>query len=269
MVILLKRYFGGTNRFGGYYLFINQPLNKIMQKLLTVLFILSTLIPNKNNAQDKGAVVAGAVGALAAIGAGVAAVEQMKERAELTATEWLLANNPNITSFSLQTIDFEGKKLKDMSSASVITFKIQEFVPTDKPELDGKKQVLLGFTSHGWINEYGIDFNKVKWFLIDQAEWTKMMVSYVKVASGEHDESLVKSTLTSGKIVNKGVKLKSKMTIPFYQLSGDMYVVTDYSDKMKFIYNEKSLGIFLKDTGDLVQIKRGSLIELHEFFFGG
>jgi hypothetical protein len=33
--------------------------------------------------------------------------------------------------------------------------------------LDGKKQVLFGFTSYGWIAENGIDVNKVKWFLID------------------------------------------------------------------------------------------------------
>ncbi|HDZ04954.1 hypothetical protein LCGC14_0348400 [marine sediment metagenome] len=238
-----------------------------MRKLIVVLFIISLLIPKQTSAQDSGAVIAGTVGALAAIGAGIAAVEQMKERAELTATEWLLANNPDITSFSLKTIDFDGKKLKDMSSASVITFKIQEFTPSDKPELNGRKQVLLGFTSHGWINEYGIDFNKIKWFLIDEAEWTNMMVSYVKVASGENDNTMVKSTIENGRIVNKGVRLKNKMTIPFYQLSGDMYVVTDYSNEMKFIYNEKSLGIFLKETRDLVQIKRGSLIELHEFFF--
>ncbi|WP_339727003.1 hypothetical protein [Maribacter stanieri] len=238
-----------------------------MRKLIVILSIISFLNPKKTSAQDSGAAIAGTVGALAAIGAGIAAVEQMKERAELTATEWLLANNPDITSFSLKTIDFDGKKLKDMSSASVITFKIQEFTPSDKPELNGRKQVLLGFTSHGWINEYGIDFNKIKWFLIDEAEWTNMMVSYVKVASDENDNSMVKSTIQNGKIVNKGVRLKNKMTIPFYQLSGDMYVVTDYSNEMKFVYNEKSLGIFLKDTGDLVQIKRGSLIELHEFFF--
>lgn len=222
---------------------------------------------NTVKAQNDGAVVAGAVGALAAIGAGVAAVEQMKERAELTATEWLLANNPGINSFSLKTIDFDGKKLKDMSSVSVITFKIQEFTPMNNPELDGKKQVLLGFTSHGWINEYGIDFNKIKWFLLDQTEWTRMMVAYVRVASGQWVNQSVEETLTKGRIVNKGVKVKSKMEIPFYKLSGDMYVVTDYSDEMKFIYNERSLGIFLKDTQDLVQIKRGSLIELHEFFF--
>lgn len=38
------------------------------------------MLPKHNHAQDKGTVVAGAVGALAAIGTGVAAVEQMKER---------------------------------------------------------------------------------------------------------------------------------------------------------------------------------------------
>lgn len=240
--------------------------NKIKNSLV-LLMVLMCIIPKAINAQDNGAAIAAGVGALAAIGAGVAAVEQMKERAELTATEYLLSNNPEMVSFSLKTLDFNGKKLKDMSSASVITFKIQEFTPRDKPELNGKKQVLLGFTSQGWINEYGIDFNKVKWFLIDKAKWLDMMVSYVKVASGEKTDSYAKEILESGKIVNRGVKMKSKMAIPFYQLSGDMYVVTDYSSEMKFIYNERSLGIFLKDTKDLVQIKRGSLIELHEFFF--
>jgi hypothetical protein len=237
-------------------------------KYYTILLItIALLLPKNINAQNNGAIAAGAVGALVGIGAGIAAIEQMKERAELTATEWLLTNNPDMMSFSLKTIDFDGKKLKDMSSASVITFKIQEFSPTNKPKLDGKKYILLGFTSHGWINEYGIDFNKIKWFLIDKTKWTQMMVSYVKVASGETKDNYVEETLLDGKIVNKGVKIKGKLTIPFYQLEGDMYVVTDYSSEMKFIYNERSLGIFLKETGDLVQIRRGSLIELHEFFF--
>ncbi|GGW48825.1 hypothetical protein [Arenibacter certesii] len=123
---------------------------------LLFLFIITFLIPKNTQAQDTGSVIAAGAGALLTIGAGVAAVEQMKERAELTATEWILANNPELVNFSLKTLDFNGKKLKDMSETSVITFKIQEFVPTDKPELNGKKQVLLGFTSYGWINEYGI-----------------------------------------------------------------------------------------------------------------
>ena len=238
-----------------------------MKKIFIFLIAISVLMPKKVEAQDKGAAAAAVVGGLLAIGAGIAAVEQMKERAELTATEWVLTNQPELTSFSLKTLDFEGKKLKDMSSTSVILFNIQEFKPMDKPELNGRKQVLFGFTSYGWINEQGIDFNKVKWKLIDGQEWLKMMTSYVKVASGQVNEGHIKEALVAGKIVNKGVKGKGDLDIPFYKLEGDMYVVTDYSDEMKFIYNERSLGIFLKETSDLVQIGRGEIIKIHDFFF--
>ena len=44
-----------------------------------------------------------------------------------------------------------------------------------------------------------------------------------------------------------------------------MYVVTDYSEMMKLIYNEKSLGVYLKKTRNLVQIGRGDIIEIHDF----
>ena len=239
-----------------------------MKKIIILFVLIFQFIPNNVKAQNDGAVAATAIGGLLAIGAGVAAVEQMKEQAELTATQWILTNQPNMNSFSLKTLDFDGKKLKDMSAVSVISFKIQEFTPADKPELNGKKQVLLGFTSKGWINEYGINFDKVSWFLIDAKEWMNMMVSYVKVASDEKDESKLESTLKDGRVVNKGVKVKSKLAIPFYKLEGDMYVVTDYSSDMKLLYNERSLGIFLKSTNDLVQMGRGDLIRIHTFFFG-
>lgn len=239
-----------------------------MKKIIILFVLIFQFIPNNVKAQNDGAAAAAAIGGLLAIGAGVAAVEQMKEQAELTATQWVLTNQPNMNSFSLKTLDFDGKKLKDMSAVSVISFKIQEFTPADKPELNGKKQVLLGFTSKGWINEYGINFDKVSWFLIDAKEWMNMMVSYVKVASDEKDESKLESTLKDGRVVNKGVKVKSKLVIPFYKLEGDMYVVTDYSSDMKLLYNERSLGIFLKSTNDLVQMGRGDLIRIHTFFFG-
>ncbi|MFP4846080.1 hypothetical protein [Winogradskyella sp. PE311] len=238
-----------------------------MKKIILLLLTTLILVPLKVNAQKDGDVALGIAGGLLAIGAGIAAVEQMKERAELTATQWVLTNQPEMTSFSLKTLDFDGKKLKDMSSVSVISFKIQQFEPGNKPDLIGKKQVLLGFTSKGWINEYGINFEKVTWYLIDDNEWMNMMVAYVKVASDEKDESALKRTLSEGKVVNKGVKIKSKLVIPFFKLEGDMYVVTDYSDDMKLLYNEKSLGIFLKDSKDLVQMGRGDLIKIHEFFF--
>ena len=134
--------------------------------------------------------------------------------------------------------------------------------------LDGKKQVLLGFTSYGWIGEQGVDFNKVSWYLVDSDEWMKMMVAYAKVSSSEKNDSTLQETLTNGVIVNKGLRVKNKIVVPFFKLEGDMYLVTDYSPEMKLVYNEKSLGIFLKKTNDLVQMRRGSVIDIHEFLFG-
>src|SRR5690606_38990807 len=202
-----------------------------MKKAILFIIIITYLFPKLSNAQNDGAAVAAVAGGLLAIGAGIAAIEQMKEQAELTATQWVLSNHSELNSFSLKTLDFDGKKLKDMSSASVISFKIQEFIPSDKPELDGKKQVLFGFTSHGWINEYGIDFNKVKWYIIDEAEWIKMMIAYIKVSSEQKNETTIKEVLVNGKVVNNGVKVKSKLEIPFFKLEGDMYLVTDYSSE--------------------------------------
>lgn len=238
-----------------------------MKKTILLLITIILIFPQNLKAQDDGAAVAAVAGGILAIGAGIAAVEQMKEQAELIATEWFLTNHPEYTQFSLKTLDFDGKKLKDMSATSVITFKIRDFDIVDgKPEL-GKKFVLFGFTSFGWINEYGINFDRVKWFLIDAEEWMNMMTTYSKVASGESNEKIIRETLVDGKVVNRGIKAKKGDDIDFYRIEGDMYLVTDYSPDMKFIYNERSLGIYLKETMNLIQIGRGDIIKIHEFFF--
>jgi len=233
-------------------------------KFNNLYLILLFLIIPKSYAQDEGLI--GAAAGLAAIGSVIVAVDNMKEQAELNATEWLLNNRPEINSFSLKTLSFDGKKAKDMSSVSVITYKIQEFELKDKPELNGKKYVLFGFTSYGWANEMGVDLNRIMWHMIDSEEWMNMMVSYVKTASAEKEDTKIKERLKSGKVVNKGIREGFDLTIPFFRLDGDMYAVRDYSDKMKLIYNERSLGIFLKQTENLVQIGRGDIIDIHEFF---
>ena len=238
-----------------------------MKKFTLLLVIILLLAPKQSKGQNNGAAVAAVAGGIMAIGAGIAAIEDMKERAELTATQWILANHSELTSFSIKTLDFNGKKLKDMSTTSVITFKIQEFAPVENPVLDGKKQVLFGFTSYGWINEQGIDFSKVRWYLIDSDEWMKMMVAYAKISSTEKNENVLKEKLTAGVIVNRGVKVKSKLEVPFFKLEGDSYLVVDYSAEMKLVYNENSLGIFIKKTGDLVQMRRSSIIDIHSFLF--
>ena len=69
-------------------------------------------------------------------------------------------------------------------------------------------------------------------------------------------------------VIVDGLTLTLKETIPeSSKAHGDMYLVTDYSPDMKFIYNERSLGIYLKETMNLIQIGRGDLIKIHEFFF--
>lgn len=237
-----------------------------MKNYFLLLLLLSMLFPKQVTSQNDGAAIA-AIGGAMAIGAIIASIDQMEEQAELTATEWILHNHPELTNFALKTMSFDGKKAKDMSATTVIIYKIQEFVPEMEPKINGKKQVLFGFTSPGWISDYGIDFNKVSWFLIDDVEWMRMMIAYVKVASEEKNEATLKANLKEGKIVNRGVKLGSRLAIPFFKLSGDMYVVTDYSERLKLLYNERSLGIFLKETRDLVQIGRGDIIDIHDFFF--
>ena len=89
-----------------------------MKKFIILIVLIFQFVPQNLKAQNDGAVTAAAIGGLLAIGAGVAAVEQMKEQAELTATQWILTNQPNMNSFSLKTLDFDGKKLKDMSFLS-------------------------------------------------------------------------------------------------------------------------------------------------------
>jgi len=238
-----------------------------MKKLILVFLIIVSVFPQNLKAQDEGAAVAAVAGGLLAIGAGIAAVEQMKEQAELNATEWFLTNYPEHDKFLLETLDFDGKKLKDMSSTSVISFRIQDFdILSNEPKL-GSKFVLFGFTSYGWINEYGINFNKVKWFLIDNKEWLNMMVSYSKVASGIDNDNLLKDALENGKVVNNGIRVRKGDNVDFYKIDGDMYLTTDYSPEMKFIYNERSFGIYLKETMNLIQMSRGTLIDIHEYFY--
>jgi len=94
-----------------------------------------------------------------------------------------------------------------------------------------------------------------------------MMVAYAKVSSTEKNDSKLKEIVSNGLIVNRGIKVKGKLEIPFFKLEGDMYLVTDYSPEMKLVYNERHLGIFLKKTSNLVQISRDDLIKTHEYLF--
>ena len=243
-----------------------------MKKVIITLIAISFLLPRNTHAQnnENAAIAGAAIGAL--VGAAIQ-IQLLKEQVELEATQYILNNFPEYNRFSLETLDFNGKKLKDMSSTSVITFKMCEFdFEFDKKDrastILGERMVLFAFTSHGWVNEYGVDMNRIQWHLISADEWLNMMTAYVKVASREADEVKIKKILKEGKVVNKGVKAKkSKDDIDFYKLGNDMYLVTDYSDAFRFVYNERSFGMYLRETKDLVQMGRNDLIKIHKFIF--
>ena len=247
-----------------------------MKKILILILIGIYLMPQNLKAQNNDAVIAagvGAVGALVSIGVGIAAVEQLKEQFELKATQWLLKNHPEFTKFQLKTMDFNVKKISDLSSTSVITYTITEIdMINNQPKQAtalGKRKVLFAYTSHGWVNEYGTNYSQIKWEIIDRNEWVNMMTAYSTLASGEEDRDKIKKSLSIGYITKKGIKTGSRKTnINFYKMNGDMYFAADYSDDKIFIYNERALGIYLKETEDLIQINRTKLSQIHNFFFG-
>ena len=251
-----------------------------MKKLIYLFLIIILLVPKQSKAQDGAAAAVGAAAVVGAVVGGLAARENIKEQAELKATEWILTNKPDLKSFYVSTLDFNSKKARDMSSVSVITFMLQEFTInrdayTSKGTLirgakkynGGDKYVLYAFTSKGWVNQYGVDYSKIRWYLYNPNEWLDLITEYAKVASGIEDDALINKSLRNGKLVSSGIKVERKLEIPFNFINGDMYLVSDYSEKMKLIYNERSLGIFLKETRDLVQLKRSALVDTHAFLF--
>lgn len=224
-----------------------------MKKITIALILFIFLIPKIQYAQ-KGAGAAAAAAGVLALGGAIAAIEQLKENLEQVAVQQVLSEYPYLENFELKTSSLDGTKAKDLSAVSVLTFQI-----TNRENQD--KFVLFAFTSNGWANEYGVDFSKLLWKNFDKKEWNALMKAYVMTASGK---SISDQEISESKIVNKGVKNGSKFVVEFDKIGGDVYLTKDYSDEFKIVFNEKSLGLFLKSTSDLIQIRRKAIIKAHE-----
>jgi hypothetical protein len=266
-----------------------------MKKLIltSILFFL-VFKPNSINAQNEEAAVAAVAAGLFALGASAAAIEQLKEQVELKATEFLLGHNDEFSHFAISCLSLDEVKSSDLSNLSIVSFEVQKYNPKTMQQGMGKKVqevkrpgqrgfnkgypgkfkvyvpngekfILLMITDPGWVNEYGVDYSEINWLLLDYEEWNNMMVSYVKTASEIEDDDLIRKNIMEGEIVNKGVKLDKTIAIPFRTLREDMYAVNNYDDKIKLVYNERGLGIFLKNSKRLVQLKRKTLIRLSSF----
>ena len=236
-----------------------------MKKLFTLVLIAVMLFPSSAKSQNNDGAAAAAAGILA-IGAGIAAIEQLKEQLEQKAVEEVLTAYPNLINFELKTGSLKGTKMKDLSSVGIVTFEIKDIDTSNK-------YVLFAFLSNGWSNQFGVDYSKLKWKLFSKNEWNKLMQAYIKTAS---KIEISVEDVASSKIVNKGVQQNKKFIIEFSKIKGDVYYTSDYSEEFKIVFNERSLGLYLKQTnpdefrtggprGDLVQIRRNSIIRAHSF----
>ena len=265
----------------------------MMKKPLIILFIVLFTFPKNLSSQNEeaaAAIVAGLVG----IGAGIAAMERVKEQAELAATEWILGNTEDFSHFALSSASFNEVKFSDLSNMSIMSFELQKYDPKTMEKKmvrsanntsnrigkagkvvqnrrisaytpNGEKLILLMINDPNWINKYGVDYSKLNFILIDYKKWLQIMVDYVKIASNNENKEFILENVTDGKITSDGVKVGKEITIPFQKLSGDMYAVSDYDDEIKLVYNERGLGIYLKEDQRLVQLRRRTLIRLNNF----
>ena len=57
--------------------------------------------------------------------------------------------------------------------------------------------------------------------------------------------------------------MNNKFILKFDKIGGDVYLSSDYSNEFKVVFNEKSLGLYLKETQNLIQVRRKSIIKAH------
>lgn len=150
-----------------------------MKRIL--LFILITLMFSNMKAQPpKNLALASGI----ALGIGIAAyasVEQMKEGLEQNATEWFLANHPEENLFRLKIRNISGTKLSDLSNVNCMLYTVITFNKSDRKLKE--KFVLLSFHSHGWVNDQGVNFEKVTYHLVSKNEWEEFIKLWIETIS--------------------------------------------------------------------------------------
>ena len=281
-----------------------------MKKLTIITLILSILLTTKQaQAQNSGTVVAGVVGLGLALTAAEAQIKQFKEQMELGATEYLLENRPEFTHFELNILDFNATKVSDLSNVSCVSFALK-----GPNIIRQNKMILLMFLSSGWMNEFGVDFTKVRFELFDKNQWGDLFFNYISMASSvkitdkmnipifkkvtekefnslsptmriktldsegygvytaitNYKSDISYVSLTRSEIEIKYFTKDNQLESTVYPLIKTMnddntYMVADFSAKYKVVYNEKSIGLYIKELKHLVQLSRTSVNAIQSF----
>ncbi len=226
-----------------------------MKKLIMMAIVSLLLFPTNTKAQDEG--IAAAAAGLLAVGGAIAAVESLKESLELRAVEYILREKPDFVDFDLSTNTLNGVKANDLSNVGVVTYELINNV-------NDQKLLLFAFTSEGWWNEYGVDYSKILWKFFDKKSYAGLLAKYLTLAVGEDVSDI---DVATGMFRNKSFTKIDGDVLEFNKMDGDSYLVLDYSEEFKIVYNERVMGLFLKETYDLLQVKSRTVIRTHEFLF--
>lgn len=131
--------------------------------------------------QAQTAAEAAAVGAFAVAATILVTTEIIQEQLEVEGTRYLLANHPSMDAFNLKVMDWNGKNMSDAASTRLVVFKVKE-VDLEAFQVVRRK-VLLMFTSPNWITDQGVNFDKVRFDLLDQSEWSEWMMRYIAIST--------------------------------------------------------------------------------------
>jgi hypothetical protein len=248
-----------------------------MNKIILIMVLLS-MLNNRVNGQNNAGAIFGAAAAIAATSVVVASsVENIKEGLERKMVEWVLVNKniENNKKFKLSFLKWDITKKSELSDVSILAFTFKEF--------NKNKEVLLCVCSPGWINDYGIDFNRILIYEITKEYWNKVLLSYFNISKSK--EYLNISTLDSipannmfnhkkleyfnvsqmTAIKTHGIEFNNEATFNFEESlinNGDTHIITDFDNNFKIDFNEGNLNMFIKETHDLVRIKRNFVLDL-------
>lgn len=249
--------------------------------LLCTTFLFQNLVQGQNKNTVAG-IAGGVVGATAIGLLASASVESVKEGMERNIVEWVYEkyNMESAMEFELKLIKWEASKREDLSNVSVVGYKLFDF--------KNPPTILLSACSPGWINEYGINFENVKIYEIDQKYWGEIMLTYLNLIKNSNTQKIIdieKIPVQDKRGNDATVPLYFVKTITTTQMNftndkgedfkfqfrtlggGDIHVGKNFNDDFKIDYNEGNLNLFLRSTGDLVRIKRDFIVDITKNVF--
>jgi hypothetical protein len=208
-------------------------------------------------------------------------LESVKGALERQMVEWILQNRKfeGRKFFDLRMLLWNAAKREDLSNVSIAVFSYSEF---------GKLPIVyLNILSPGWINDFGVDFSKVKIVEIDQAKWSSIIIKYLNLARKQNMPEI-----TDIEFIPAFDRKDKMYAMPFYLLIGlsmsgvdfmteleaakfyfddglnpDSHVIEDLDENFIIDYHGGDLNLYVKNTSDLVRFKRNAIVEITRLLF--